>query len=147
MVDQGMSGLLKINAIGEVLDRILGKVDDLATSDEERMQLRNEIEALRLDFARQMLDAELEVTRKRAEIIQAEAKGESWIQRNWRPVTALTFLVLIVLHHLGVLSIAITDQMWDLLQIMIGGYVVSRGIEKAAPAIAQAATRPPAPNS
>ena len=136
-----MSGLLKINAIGEVLDRILGKVDDLATSDEERMQLRNEIEALRLDFARQMLDAELEVTRKRAEIIQAEAKGESWIQRNWRPVTALTFLVLIVLHHLGVLSIAITDQMWDLLQIMIGGYVVSRGIEKAAPAIAQAATR------
>jgi tRNA G37 N-methylase TrmD len=146
MVDQGMSGLLKINAIGEVLDRILGKVDDLATSDEERMQLRNEIEALRLDFARQMLDAELEVTRKRAEIIQSEAKGESWIQRNWRPVTALTFLVLIVLHHLGVLSIAITDQMWDLLQIMIGGYVVSRGIEKAAPAIAQAATRPPAPN-
>jgi len=146
MVDQGMSGLLKINAIAEVLDRILGKVDDLATSDEERMQLRNEIEALRLDFARQMLDAELEVTRKRAEIIQAEAKGESWIQRNWRPVTALTFLVLIVLHHLGVLSIAITDQMWDLLQIMIGGYVVSRGIEKAAPAIAQAATRPPAPN-
>jgi len=141
-----MSGLLKINAIGEVLDRILGKVDDLATSDEERMQLRNEIEALRLDFARQMLDAELEVTRKRAEIIQAEAKGESWIQRNWRPVTALTFLVLIVLHHLGVLSIAITDQMWDLLQIMIGGYVVSRGIEKAAPAIAQVATRPPAPN-
>ena len=141
-----MSGLLKINAIGEVLDRILGKVDDLATSDEERMQLRNEIEALRLDFARQMLDAELEVTRKRAEIIQAEAKGESWIQRNWRPVTALTFLVLIVLHHLGVLSIAITDQMWDLLQIMIGGYVVSRGIEKAAAAIAQAATRPPAPN-
>jgi len=77
MVDQGMSGLFKINAIGELLDRILGKVDDLATSDEERMQLRNEIEALRLDFARQMLDAELEVTRKRAEIIQAEAKGES----------------------------------------------------------------------
>ena len=141
-----MSGLLKINALGEVLDRILGTVDDLATSDEERMQLRNEIEALRLDFARQMLDAKREVTRKRAEIIQAAAKGESWVQRNWRPVTALTFLVLIVLHHLGVLSIAITDQMWDLLQIMIGGYVVSRGIEKAAPAIAQAATRPPVPN-
>jgi hypothetical protein len=37
--------------------------------------------------------------------------------------------------------------MWDLLQIMIGGYVVSRGIEKAAPAIAEAATRSTPPNT
>ncbi len=142
-----MSGLLNIKAVGEVVDRILGKVDQLATSDQERLELRNELESMRIEFARQILDAELELTRKRSELIQAEAKGESWIQRNWRPVTALTFLVLIVLHHLGVLSIAITDQMWDLLQIMIGGYVVSRGIEKAAPAIAEAATRSTPPNS
>ena len=142
-----MNGLLNITAIGDVLDRMLGKVDQLATSDQERLELRNELESMRLDFARQVLDAELELTRKRSELIQAEAKGESWIQRNWRPVTALTFLVLIVLHHLGVLSIAITDQMWDLLQIMIGGYVVSRGIEKAAPAIAEAATRPTRTNT
>ena len=142
-----MSGLLNIKAVGEVVDRILGKVDQLATSDQERLELRNELESMRIEFARQILDAELELTRKRSELIQAEAKGESWIQRNWRPVTALTFLVLIVLHHLGVLSIAITDQMWDLLQIMIGGYVVSRGIEKAAPAIAEAATRSTPPNT
>jgi hypothetical protein len=142
-----MSKLLNITAVGEILDRMLGKVDQLMTSDEERLTLRNEIERVRIDFAKQILDAEMEVMRKRTELIAAEAKGESWIQRNWRPVTALTFLVLIVLHHLGALSIAITDQMWDLLQIMIGGYVVSRGIEKAAPAIAEAATRSTPPNT
>ena len=66
-----MSGLLNIKAVGEVVDRILGKVDQLATSDQERLELRNELESMRIEFARQILDAELELTRKRSEIGRA----------------------------------------------------------------------------
>ena len=113
--------LAAITAIGSVLDRMLGKVDQLATSDEERIQLRNEIERVRIDFAKQILDAETEVMRKRTELIAAEAKGESWIQRNWRPVTALTFLGFMGLTHLGQRSIPSTSQMRNLLKIMMGG--------------------------
>ena len=47
----------------------------------------------------------------------------------------LVFLSLIVLHYLGLLAIPIADQMWSLLQIGIGGYVVSRSAEKVIPAI------------
>jgi len=97
---------------------------------------------MKYDLVEKAMEAELRILESRTQIITAEAKGESWLQRSWRPVTALTFLVLIVLHHLGFLQIEITDQMWDLLQIMIGGYVVSRGIEKAVPAAVQA-IRPP----
>lgn len=130
----GIDGLSRIfDSIGEAIDRNV-------TTDAERLELRLQSERLRIQLAEQLLSAEVEMMSKRASIIESEAKGESWLQRSWRPITALTFLCLIVLHHLGLLDIAITDQMWDLLQVMIGGYVISRGIEKAAPAVARAAS-------
>lgn len=130
----GIDGLSRIfDSIGEAIDRNV-------TTDAERLELRLQAERLRIQLAEQVLSAEIEMMSKRASIIESEAKGESWLQRSWRPITALTFLCLIVLHHLGFLDIAITDQMWDLLQVMIGGYVISRGIEKAAPAVARAAS-------
>lgn len=128
--------------ISQVIASITGGLDELITSKEERDTLRNQLYAMKYDLVEKAMEAELRILESRTQIITAEAKGESWLQRSWRPITALTFLVLIVLHHLGFLQIEITDQMWDLLQIMIGGYVVSRGIEKAVPAAVQA-IRPP----
>jgi len=128
--------------ISQVIASITGGLDELITSKEERDILRNQLYEMKYDLVEKAMEAELRILESRTQIITAEAKGESWLQRSWRPITALTFLVLIVLHHLGFLQIEITDQMWDLLQIMIGGYVVSRGIEKAVPAAVQA-IRPP----
>lgn len=121
--------------IFDSLGEIVAGLDELVTSDEERDKIRAEMESVRLDLAARVLEMEAELVQRRASIVEAEAKGESWIQRSWRPVTMLTFLVLVVMHHLGLLEIAITQDMWDLLQIGIGGYVISRGIEKTAPAI------------
>lgn len=121
--------------IFDSLGEVISGIDELTTSDEERDKIRAEMESVRLDLAARVLEMEAELAQRRASIIEAEAKGESWIQRSWRPVTMLTFLVLVVLHHLGFLEVAITQDMWDLLQIGIGGYVISRGIEKTAPAI------------
>jgi hypothetical protein len=128
--------------ISQVIASITGGLDELITSKEERDILRNQLYEMKYSLVEKAMEAELRILESRTQIITAEAKGESWLQRSWRPITALTFLVLIVLHHLGFLQIEITDQMWDLLQIMIGGYVVSRGIEKAVPAAVQA-IRPP----
>jgi len=128
--------------ISQVIASITGGLDELITSKEERDILRNQLYEMKYSLVEKAMEAELRILESRTQIITAEAKGESWLQRSWRPITALTFLVLIVLHHLGFLQIEITDQMWDLLQVMIGGYVVSRGIEKAVPAAVQA-IRPP----
>jgi hypothetical protein len=129
-----------IEGLSRLFDSIGNAIDLNVTTEAERIELRLEAERLRTELAEQILKAEMDMMSRRASIIESEAKGESWLQRSWRPITALTFLCLIVLHHLGLLDIAITDQMWDLLQVMIGGYVISRGIEKAAPAVARAAS-------
>lgn len=128
--------------ISQVIASITSGLDELITSKEERDVLRNQLYEMKYTLVEKAMEAELRILESKTQIITAEAQGESWLQRSWRPVTALTFLVLIVLHHLGFLQIEITDQMWDLLQIMIGGYVVSRGIEKAVPAAVEAIRSP-----
>ena len=59
-----------------------------------------------------------------------EAKGQSWIQRNWRPITMFTFLVLVVCDSFGFLKSRLKNEAWLLLQIGIDGYVVGRTGEK-----------------
>ena len=44
------------------------------------------------------IESQLEQTRLevRGQVVQAEATGESWLQRNWRPLTMVWFSALIV---------------------------------------------------
>ena len=69
-----------------------------------------------------------------ASIIVAEAQGESWLQRNWRPLTMMTFVGLIVSTWLGFaapgLSHELELKLFDIVQIGLGGYVIGRSAEK-----------------
>lgn len=59
-------------------------------------------------------------------------------KRNWRPITMLTLLVLVVCDSFGLLKFRLSnevpqkarDKLWTLLQIGLGGYVVGRTGEK-----------------
>lgn len=74
-------------------------------------------------------------------IIVAEAQG-SWLQRNWRPMLMCLFGVIIANNYLLYPYMAlflenpplmeIPPDMWSLLKIGLGGYVVGRSVEKAA---------------
>ena len=90
--------------------------DKLFTSDEERMEWR----AVKMKMA--------------ADLITAEAKSEYWLAGNWRPITALTFVALIVSRWMGWAPAGMSEaeylSVYELVKIMIGGYVLSRGAEK-----------------
>lgn len=74
---------------------------------------------------------ELEMQR---DVIVAEAKGEGWMQRNWRPITMLTFVGLVVAKWLGFtadgISEAIELELMKLIRMGLGGYVIGRSVEK-----------------
>jgi hypothetical protein len=86
-----------------------------------------------------------ELERAGAGIVQAEAQGESWLQRNWRPILMLTFGSLIVARWLGYAAPNMTEaealKLWDIIQLGLGGYVIGRSAEKILPAVAQAVRR------
>jgi hypothetical protein len=70
-----------------------------------------------------------------ARLVAAEAGGQSWLQRNWRPLTMLCFLVLVMADSFGFLAFRLSAEAWHLLQIGLCGYVVGRSVEKIMPRI------------
>ncbi|MGJ8680501.1 3TM-type holin [Paraglaciecola sp.] len=107
-------------------------IDDIHTSDEEKLKLKNTFTKLENDLLSKVLDYETKLLESKTQIITAEANGQSWIQRNWRPITMLTFLVLVVLDSFGLLAFRLSEDAWTLLKIGLGGYVAGRSVEKIA---------------
>jgi hypothetical protein len=109
-------------------------IDNLHTSEHERLQMRAELLTLQAAAMDSMLDYEKSTLQARAGIVQAEAQSEHWVTATWRPITMLTLLGLVVLDSFGLLTMAagtpLKEDAWLLLQIGLGGYVVGRSGEK-----------------
>lgn len=108
-------------------------VDDLVTSKEEKLQLKKEIMKIENELTKKIVEYESQLLESQSSILKAESTGHSWLQRNWRPITMLTFLVLVVFDSFGVLKNPLAKEAWLLLQIGLGGYVVGRSAEKIIP--------------
>jgi hypothetical protein len=119
-----------LGIVGELFKPASKLIDDIHTSDEERLQLKNEFEALRIQTQSRVLEYETKLMDAQTSIINSEANGKSWLQCNWRPITMLTFLVLVVFDCLGWLKFRLATEAWSLLQIGLGGYVIGRSAEK-----------------
>ena len=124
-----------LSLIGGAIKPITSLIDSLHTSGEEKGKLKNELTKLENEISSQILTYETKLMDAQAKVITAEATGASWIQRNWRPITMLTFLVLVVCDSFGLLAFRLAAEAWTLLQIGLGGYVVGRSAEKIVPKI------------
>jgi len=72
--------------------------------------------------------------------IMAEAKSEHFIVAAWRPITMLVFVFIIANNYIlypylslftdKAVALDLPPDMWDLLKIGLGGYVVGRSAEK-----------------
>lgn len=127
------AGLLGGPAAGAAVKMIA----DAIGSDEDPEEI---VKALKTDPTAALklkeLESDLEKTRitARGKVIEAEAKGESWLQRNWRPLTMLSFVGLIGSHWYGFTAENLTEtqilSMFELVKIGLGGYVIGRSAEK-----------------
>jgi len=127
-----------IGLIRDIFKPAVQLVDDLHTSEEERLQSKERTLNMYIDAMESGLDYEMKQMEAKAEIVLAEAKSEHWLTSTWRPITMLTFVALVVLDQTGVLAFRLAGEAWTLLQIGLGGYVVGRSAEKVAPSIIEA---------
>lgn len=88
----------------------------------------------KLAFLEMQQNGELKELEEASKIIVAEAQGDSWLQRNWRPITMLTFAGLIVAKWIGWTAAGISPdvetQLLEIIKVGLGGYVVGRSAEK-----------------
>ena len=106
-------------------------IDNIHTSAEEKGQIKLALDQISSKVTSQLIELQTKVLDMQGKIIVAEAQGASWIQRNWRPLTMLTFLALVVLDSLGGLPNRLAPEALEIIKIGLGGYVVGRSVEKA----------------
>ena len=125
--------------VGEILG-ILGKVAG-GVADRIFPDPEQELKRIELQQALQaaVLERTSEIERAAADVVRAEAQGQSWLQRTWRPITMLVFVGLIVARWLGWSAPNLGDaevlKLWDIVEIGLGGYVIGRSAEKVLPNI------------
>ena len=128
-----------LNVLLPILSTIGGQVAKSLFPDPaqetERAKVQNEVTLAVMQQAQAIEEAA-------AGIVKTEAASAHWLAANWRPLTMLTFVALIVARWFGWsapgLSEAEALALWDIVQLGLGGYVVGRSVEKVVPAVAEA---------
>jgi len=111
------------------LKPITDVVSEAVTDKDKRDKLLHDIKMAIIEAGQNEMQA-------KKDIIVAEAQSESWLTKSWRPITMLSFLVLLFVYWFGFAPDYVVDnpnvveQVFQLLQIGIGGYIGSRGLEK-----------------
>jgi hypothetical protein len=117
-----------MNPLSSVLD-IGSKLIDRLVPD------KGENARMKADLIQQGMNGELRTMEAAVSIILAEAGG-NWLQRSWRPIIMLWFALLIGMYWFGlapdylVKNPAQITELFSLMKIGIGGYVVGRSAEK-----------------
>ena len=94
-----------------------------------------------LEIRLALLERQGEIEKAAADIIKAEASSTHWLAANWRPLTMLTFVALIVARWFGWSAPGLSEvealQLWSITEVAIGGYVIGRSAEKIVPEVAR----------
>lgn len=120
-----------------VVGRVVSQAVELIDKVVEDKDLANK---LKHDFETRMLDQDFSFVQKeiesQARIITAEAGGQSWLQRNWRPLLMLTFTYVVAHNYIiapvfSLVRLDVPPDMWELLKLGVGGYIIGRSVEKS----------------
>jgi len=130
--------------IGKVIESGAGLIKSYFPPDltpEQKAKLEAGIQAYQLEMNKELNEYSKVIIQEQSKIIQSEANGESPLQRNWRPITMLVFVFIIANNYIlfpyislfggTAATLNIPPDMWDLLKLGLGGYVVGRSVEKS----------------
>ena len=124
-----------LSFLGGALKPITGLIDDLHTSDDERLAAKAVLRRLENEISLEMLGLERKIIEGQTSIIVAEAQSQSWLTRNWRPGTMVAFVGIVV--HAYVTGTTPPPELMLTINIGLGGYIGGRTIEKGLGAVAK----------
>lgn len=134
--------LLMIAALLPILGQIGQTVaQSLFPNPEDELRRRELEQKLQLE----VLDRASDMEEAAASIVRTEAASQHWLAANWRPLTMLVFVSLIVARWMGWsapgLGEAEVIALWDIVELGLGGYVIGRSAEKIAPVVVSAMSK------
>jgi len=125
-----MLGNLLSGGAADLVKGVGGVIDDLHTSEEERMAAEQKIKELIADY-------EVEMEKNITSRWEADLKSDSWLSKNVRPMVLIFLIVctmLLIFIDAGAIKFNVKDSYIDLLQLVlitvIGAYFGGRSLEK-----------------
>jgi hypothetical protein len=125
-----MLGKLFSGGAAELVKGVGGVIDNLHTSDEEKLEAERKIKEL---VANYQIEMEKNITSR----WEADLKSDSWLSKNVRPLVLIFLIVctmLLIFIDAGALKFNVKDSYVDLLQLVlitvIGAYFGGRSLEK-----------------
>ena len=122
-----MNALAFIPILGKLIERIF---PDPAQRDKAKLAL--------LEMQQK---GELNEFEAASKVIVAEANSEHWLTSTWRPILMLSFTAIIVNNYIlspyiqlifgTSVHLEIPPDMWALLKLGVGGYIVGRSVERS----------------
>ena len=114
----------------DLVKEVGGVIDDLHTSEEEKLEAAQKIKELVASY-------EIEMEKQVTSRWEADMKSDSWLSKNVRPLV-LVFLVvstvLMIFIDAGTINFVVEAKWTDLLQLVlitvIGAYFGGRSLEK-----------------
>jgi hypothetical protein len=141
-VDGNVNMIPMLNAIAP-LAKILFSTIEKAVPDKDLQ------ERLKAQLNEQLLKSSTEELKAAASIVEAEAKA-GWFTASWRPLLMYVLIFVLVFNYIFapiikmftglVIGFDLPGDVWTLLQIGLGGYVVGRSGESIAKSLANRST-------
>tara|TARA_R110000765_G_scaffold378210_1_gene469129 strand:+ start:25 stop:420 length:396 start_codon:yes stop_codon:yes gene_type:complete len=114
----------------KLVDSVGGVLDNLITSDDEKLEAKRKLKEL-------ILSHEAEMQRNVSDRWKADMNSDSWLSKNVRPMTLIFLVVstvLMIFIDAGTINFTVEAKWTDLLQLVlitvIGAYFGGRSIEK-----------------
>jgi hypothetical protein len=129
-------------AVTGAINGVMQSVEGLVTNAEERGKVLAELGKVKTSVVNDVLNLERETISGRLRVIEAEAKSEHKITAIWRPVMMLSFGAIVV-YNMAIAPIfgltpvnaettSLPTELWAVIKLGLGGYVVGRSGEKIA---------------
>ena len=126
-----------MNLIGNILTTVAGPIFDVI---DQAVEDKDQANRLKAEIQRRLIDQQDAALQASMKVILAEATGESWLQRNWRPLLMTVIVAIVgnnylIAPYLGAmfgvgLQLELPDALWNLMTLGVGGYIAGRSGEK-----------------
>jgi hypothetical protein len=125
-----MLGKLFSGGAAELVKGVGGVIDNLHTSQEEKLEAERKIKEIIANY-------EVEMEKNITSRWEADLKSDSWLSKNVRPMVLIFLIVctmLLIFIDAGAIKFNVKDSYIDLLQLVlitvIGAYFGGRSLEK-----------------
>ena len=125
-----MLGQLFSGGAAELVKGVGGVIDDLHTSEEEKLAAEQKIKKIIANY-------EVEMEKNITSRWEADLKSDSWLSKNVRPLVLIFLIIctmLLIFIDAGTINFEVKSSWVDLLQLVlitvIGAYFGGRSLEK-----------------